>query len=202
MAPSVLRDLRNLRVQVIHPPDTDGRDLVEHLRRIGCAVETAWPIPETSAANADVVMLAIAYDHREEIRRLLRGSETRSTTLIAIVDYENPATLQLVLECGALAVVDKPIRPFGLLTSVILARTLWLERVDAQRRLRKLASKLSGLQKLQRAKSILMQSQHVSEHDAHEIIRVQAMAKRISLEDMATAIINANDLLTKKIVRS
>jgi len=47
----------------------------------------------------------------------------------------------------------------------------------------------------------LMQSQQVSEHDAYETIRNQAMMKRISMEDMASAIINANELLTTKLVR-
>ena len=202
MRANVLRDLRDLRVQVIHAPDVEGKNLVEHLRRIGCAVDTAWPVPDCPAPNADVLMLAIDYDHREEIRRLLRQQGERPAPLIAIVDYENPATLQIVLECGALAVIEKPIRPFGLLTNVILARTLWLERNAVQRRLRKLESKLAGLQKIQRAKSILMQSQQVSEHDAHETIRNQAMTKRISMEEMASAIINANELLTTKLIRS
>ncbi len=201
MKANVLRDLRDLRVQVIHAPDVEGKNLVEHLRRIGCTVDTAWPVPESPAANADVLMLAIDYDHRDEIRRLLRAQGERPAPLIAIVDYENPATLQIVLECGALAVVDKPIRPFGLLTNVILARTIWLERNEVQRRLRKLESKLAGIQRIQRAKSILMQSQQVSEQDAYETIRNQAMAKRMSMEDMASAIINAHELLTKKVSR-
>ena len=201
MASSVLRDLRDLRVQVVHPPDSEGKNLVEHLRRIGCSAEAQWPVPETPAANADVLMLAIDYDHRDEIRRLVRARGDGAAPLIAIVDYENPATLQIVLECGALAVVDKPIRPFGLLTNVILARTLWLERMEVQRRLHKLESKLSGLQKIQRAKAILMQSQTVAEDEAYDIIRRQAMAKRISLEEMASAIINANELLTTKLPR-
>ncbi len=202
MATNVLRDLRNLRVQVIHPPDVEGKNLVDHLRRIGCTVDTAWPIPESPAVNADVLMLAIDYDHRDEIRRLLRSREERAAALIAIVDYENPATLQVVLECGALAVVDKPIRPFGLLTNVIIARTLWIERREVQRRLRKLEGKLSGIHKIQRAKAILMQGQGLSEDEAYETIRRQAMAKRLAMEDMASAIINANELLTTKLSRS
>ena len=198
MATGVLRDLRDLRVQVVHPPDEEGKNLVEHLRRIGCTVEAAWPVPDGPAGNADLLMLAIAYEQREAIRRLVRSSGDRAPPLIAIVDYENPTVLQIVIECGALAVVEKPIRPFGLLTTVILARSLWLERQEVQRKLRKLEGKLSGMQKLQRAKAIIMQSQGLSEDEAHGTIRRQAMTKRVSIEDMATAIINANELLTAK----
>ncbi len=194
---TVLRDLRDLRVQVVHPPDEEGKNLVEHLRRIGCMVEAVWPIPDSPSPQADILMLAIDFHARDEIRKLLRARRERAA-LIAIVDYENPSTLQLVLESGALAVTEKPIRPFGLLTNVIMARTLWLEKRKAERKLEKLEVKLSGMQRIQRAKAILMQSQQISEDDAHSTIRKQAMAKRTSMEEIASAIINANELLTTK----
>ena len=198
MSVNVLRDLRDLRVQVVHPPDDEGRNLVEHLRRIGCSVEANWPVPEGPSPNAQVIMLVIDYDQRDAIRKFIKIDTGAAGPLIAIVDYENPATLQIVLECGALAVVEKPIRPFGLLTNIMLARTLWLERATMQRKLRKLESKVFGIQKIQRAKAILMKNQALSEDDAYKTIRQQAMVKRISMEEMANAIINANALLTAR----
>jgi two-component system, response regulator / RNA-binding antiterminator len=104
-------------------------------------------------------------------------------------------TLQLVLESGALAVIERPIRPFGLLTNLTIARSLWIERRDTARRIRKLERKLSGIQKIQKAKSILMEKQGLSEDEAYQTLRRQAMAKRVQMEEMATAIINANELL-------
>jgi AmiR/NasT family two-component response regulator len=77
-----------------------------------------------------------------------------------------------------------------------LARSLWLERQEADRRIRKLERKLSGIQKIQRAKSILMNGQGLSEEEAYQSIRRQAMAKRVAMEEMAGAIINANELLS------
>jgi len=195
VAIQILRDLRGLRVQVIHPPDTEGVALVEHLRRIGCTVDTQWPVPEAFADTADIVLLSIDHESRDEILRLLRAAPENPPTLIAIVGYENPATLQIVLESGALAVVERPIRPFGLLTNLTIARSLWMERREATRRLRKLERKLSGIQKIQKAKSILMEKQGISEEAAYETIRRQAMGKRVPMEEMAIAIINANELL-------
>lgn len=195
MAIQILRDLRGLRVQVIHPADGEGVSLVEHLRRIGCTVDALWPIPDEFSDSVDVVLLSIDHDSREKILKLTRGQNGRQPTLIAVVGYENPSTLQIVLESGALAVIDRPIRPFGLLTNLTIARSLWMERQDAERRLRKLERKLSGIQKIQKAKSILMDKQRLSEEDAYQTLRQQAMAKRIPMEDMALAIINANELL-------
>ncbi|GLK72543.1 ANTAR domain-containing protein [Ancylobacter dichloromethanicus] len=195
MAMQVLKDLRGLRVHVIHPPDDERPSLVEHLRRIGCAVEIVWPVPADWPAGADVVLLAIEPDARTAIVKLLKADPTRRPTLIAVVGYENPATLQLVLESGAVAVVERPIRPFGLLTNLTIARTLWLERQEARKRVARLESKLAGLQTIQRAKSILMANLGLTEEDAYQSLRRQAMAKRVPMEDMAASLIHATELL-------
>jgi AmiR/NasT family two-component response regulator len=194
----ILRDLRGLRVQVIHQPDDEGVELVEHLRRIGCTVEAQWPIPDTFSSTADVVLITIDYESRDDLLRLLRGQQDQKPTLIAVVGYENPSTLQLVLESGALAVIERPIRPFGLLTNLMMARNLWTERRETAKRLRKVERKLSGIQNIQKAKSILMEKQELSEESAYQTLRQQAMAKRITVEDMAIAIINANELLQSR----
>ena len=49
-----------------------------------------------------------------------------------------------------------------------------------------------------KAKSILMETQGLSEPEAYESIRRQAMAKRVPMDDLAMAIINAHELLTFK----
>lgn len=195
MAIQILRDLRGLRVQVVHPPDNERISLVEHLRRIGCMVETQWPVPETWSNGFDVVLLAIEHDVRDEIQRLLKSGDGPRPTVLAIVSYEDPSTLQLVLESGAVGVIERPIRPFGLLTNLTIARSLWLERREADKQIRKLQRKLSGIQRIQKAKTILMEGQGLNETEAYESIRRQAMAKRMSMDDMASAIIHANELL-------
>ncbi len=195
MAIQILRDLRGLRVQVVHAPDNEQISLVEHLRRIGCMVETQWPVPESWSNGFDVVLLAVEPDIRNEIQRLLKSGDGPRPTVIAIVGYEDPSTLQLVIESGAVGVIERPIRPFGLLTNLTIARSLWIERREADKQIRKLQRKLSGIQRIQKAKTILMDGQGLNEGEAYESIRRQAMAKRMSMDDMASAIIHANELL-------
>lgn len=195
MAIQILRDLRGLRIQVVHPPDSEGLALVEQLHRIGCTCETTWPLPDAFNQNADVVLLSVDQESRDRILKLVRGTQGKAPTLIAIVSYENPSTLQVVLECGALAVIDRPIRPFGLLTNLIIARALWLDRQDADKRIRKLERKLSGNNRISKAKAILMETKSMSEQEAYDNIRKQAMAKRLPMDEMAVAIINAHELL-------
>ena len=194
MSIQILRDLRGLRVLVVHAPDTEGVELAGHLRRIGCQVDTVWPIPE-QADGADVVVLAVDHESKAPIQRLRRSFENSAPTLIAVVGYEDPSILQIVLELGAHAVIERPVRPFGLLTHLTVARSQWLERQTAIKQIQKIERKLAGIQNIQRAKSILMTAQGLSEDEAHQTIRRKAMSKRVPIEDMAIAIINANELL-------
>jgi AmiR/NasT family two-component response regulator len=194
----LLRNLKGLRIQVVHAPDSDGKALVDHLHRIGCNCETTWPLPEAISQNADVVLISIESENRQEILKLFNEAQQSSSTLIAVASYEDPGTLQIILECGALAVIERPIRPFGLLTNLTIARALWMERQEFRKRIRKLERKLTGNNRIIKAKSILMETQKLDEQEAYENIRRQAMAKRISMDDLAISIINAYELLTSR----
>lgn len=191
----LLKNLRGLSVLVLHPANGEGQILVDHIKRIGCRVEAQWPIPKVLPPTADVVFLSVDHECRAEISRLARGLGGIPPAIVAIVDYENPSTLEILFEIEALAAMERPVRPFGVLTNLLLARGLWLERIEQQKRLTKLERKLSSMQKIQKAKSILMSLQPIGEDAAYQSIRRQAMAKRVSMEEIATAIINANDLL-------
>ena len=120
MAIEILRDLRGLRVDVMHPPDVERARLIEHLSRIGCVPFAVWPFPADLAPEADLVVVAIEHDSRDVLRHIFRDSNRLRATVIGIVGYENPSTLQLVLEIGAQAVIERPIRPFGLLTQLVI----------------------------------------------------------------------------------
>ncbi len=60
---------------------------------------------------------------------------------------------------------------------------------------RKLRRKITSDQAMSRAKTILMASKGISEGEAYQAIRAQAMAKRLSMEQIASSIINMETLL-------
>jgi len=192
---ALLGDLRDLKVLVIHPNNPEGVFLVDHLRRIGCMVSLLWPVPPELPPDIDAVFLAMEDEARPEIERLLKALPKPAPTILAIVGYENPSTLQIVLESGALAVVERPIKPFGLLTNLAIARNLWLQQQRLVKEARKYKRKVLGEQKLARAKAILMASRGTSENEAYQEMRRQAMARRVPIDEIANAIINSEQLL-------
>ena len=67
--------------------------------------------------------------------------------------------------------------------------------------LHKLQNKLLGQRRVTDAKAILIATHQVSEERAYEMLREQAMNKRVSIEDIAQAIISASELLGMRGVR-
>ncbi|WP_225026037.1 ANTAR domain-containing response regulator [Xinfangfangia pollutisoli] len=189
MSYAFLKELRNLSVVVLHPMDEEGMALTDHLRRIGCMPQLVWPVPEQLPRGTNIVLVAIVDDQREALRRLFRTMGNPAPTILAIVSYENPATLQLVLESGAMAVIGRPIKPFGLLTNLAIARNIWTQTQNLARDARRYKRKVKGEQAVSRAKTILMASRAIDEDQAHRELRAEAMSRRIAIEALAQEII-------------
>lgn len=192
--PQQLKELRTLTVSVIHPDDSDGRQLTQQLQRIGCKVQAFWPPVQNIGKDVDVVFLAV----RPEILNLnmewARAED--APTIIAVVNYENPTIVEVVLGLEAKAVLPSPVRSFGLLSSLVLARESHKVNRALTRRLKKVEAKLLGVRHIADAKAILMKTHQVSETEAYDVIREQAMAKRTTTEEVAMAIVEAHELLT------
>lgn len=185
MSHAFLKELRNLSVVVVHPLDEEGARLTDHLRRIGCEPKLIWPVPEALPDRTDVLLIRIEGQDRAALRELLRSLTRPGPTILAVVSYEDPTTLQLVLESGAIAVLGRPIRPFGLLTNLAIARKVWRENRDLARDARQLKRRANGDRIMLRAKSIIMAEEGLSEDQAHAILRRQSMERRLSLEAVA-----------------
>lgn len=192
--PELLKDLRSLRVAVFHPRDNDGEQLIRQLQRIGCQVQAFWPLPVELSEPFDVAFLAV---NPETIVLDLPWIKSEDAPIrVAVVNYENPTIVDGMLRLGASAVIATPIRSFGVLSTLILARQLAGDLRLERKRVAKLESKLQSIRKITDAKSVLMNSRKISEEDAYAVIRDQAMVKRVTIEEIATAIVNANEILS------
>jgi AmiR/NasT family two-component response regulator len=191
--PELLKDLRTLRVAVFHPRDHDGEQLTRQLQRIGCQVQAFWPPVPDLPAPFDIVFLAVKPETINLDLPWSKGDD--APTVIAVVNYENPTIVDAVLRLCASAVVAAPIRSFGVLSSLILARQLTAQLRQQRRRIEKLESKLAFMRKISEAKTIVMHTKGISEDEAYAVMREQAMSKRVPIEEIATAIMNANEIL-------
>ena len=192
--PPLLKDLRTLRIAVFHPDDADGRQLTQQLQRIGCQVQAFWPPLPALPAGIDVVFLAVRPESMDAEFEWLKGEDV--PTVIAVVTYENPTIVEAVLHIGVQAVLPSPIRSFGLLSALVVARCVHQDMKSQTRRLRKLEAKVLGVRQIAEAKSILVRTRQITEDAAYDLIRDQAMSKRVTTEEVAAAIVSANEIMS------
>ena len=195
MKPAVRRlieDLRGARVLVVHPRDTEGDALIDQLKRIGCNVRGMWPPPAELPGDVDIVFHLL---EPVETPAFAAAAANEGPTIVAIVDYENPTVLKRLLDSNAHGVVNKPIRSFGILSSLVLARSMHGYTRRLESKVVKLEETLKTRRDVDKAVKILVALKNISDAEAYELIRQQATQKRIPVAQVATTIIGAQEVL-------
>lgn len=188
----ILRDLRDLRVLVAHPNDGDGDELLRQLRRIGCNVQHVWPPAPASSEHVDVVFFLV--EHASTNVRGLHYDDL-GLTRIAVVNAESPLTLRALMDARVHAVIMKPIRPIGILTNLVLGRSLQTYESRLTSKVNKLEETMKSQRLIAKATRIIMARESLSENEAYALLRRQAMKKRVSMASIAEALTRAEALL-------
>jgi AmiR/NasT family two-component response regulator len=111
------------------------------------------------------------------------------------VTYESPTVLNLSCRMSSSALLFSPVRPFGVLSSLVLAFSKYKSEEELQRRIQKLEGRLESVRFIEQAKRFLMETRGISEDEAFRLLRNRSMEKRCSLEEMASSILDARDAL-------
>ncbi|PWC54089.1 ANTAR domain-containing response regulator [Azospirillum melinis] len=194
MSINLLRDIRSFRVVVIHPQDAEAEELLRQLHRIGCQARSEWPPPKDRPSGVDLIFL--------DMTQLLSGQGRLSWStaddgppIVAVLDYESPTVLKALVDYGVRGFVSKPIRAFGLLTTMFMAHRAAEGERGMRKRLQKVEQRLDGIKKVSKAKAILIEQRRITEEEAYRFIRERAMARRTTIEAVAAAIIDASEML-------
>lgn len=193
-ASSVIQNLRNTRVAVVHPRDQDGDDLVRQLQRIGCQVQVVWPPPVQLPLPLDAVFFLLDRDTKSSMPWRMADLNIAH---IAIVDYENPTVLKALLDSSAHGVLVRPIRASGVLSNLVLALSMRGYESRLLAKIAKLEDTLRTRREIEKATRLLMNLRNLSEDEAYQFIRKQATAKRVPLATIAGSIINAHAMLAE-----
>lgn len=185
-------ELRGIEVAVIHPAGSDCNVLVDQLKRIGCRVKVLWPCPATVPPGTAVVFLYIPGQQGESAPWT---STDCGAAMIALVDYENPTVLKGLLEANAHAVISKPFRPTGVLSTLVLARSVHGYEQRLLNKVSKLEETLRSRRVIERAVKLLAELRSISDVEAYDQMRRQATNKRLSIVEVASMIVNASDVL-------
>lgn len=184
-----ISDLKGTRVLVLLPPGREAEGLMTHLIRIGCLPRLDWPIPARLPDDIDVAVVTVDSDARADVRVLISSLTDLSPPIIVLVGYEDPSTLQLVLELRAAAVIERPVKPFGLLTNLMISRDIWKRRRKNLERLAAAEQRQATLSVVDIAKTLLFSVRHIEMGQTHRHLQKAAMDGRMSIEAAAERVI-------------
>ncbi|PLZ03043.1 antitermination protein [Burkholderia sp. WAC0059] len=191
--PQVLKDLRSLKVMLIHPQDQDGDELHAQLQRIGCQVHMCWPDADVVVDGTGLILMAVRPETMSQ--RYAWLGKASSPPIIPVVGYENPLTIEAVLQLQAFTTIPSPVRSSGLMMAIALTLSQHKASRLRERYIERLEQKSVKLRVIEQAKQILMRANGVTEDEAYQRLREQAMHNRESIEEVAGTIVKAGELM-------
>ena len=112
-----------------------------------------------------------------------------------MLQFESPTVLDLACQLNSSSLLFSPVKPFGVLSAIVLAVNQHNVREDLLKRINKLEGRVESVRIIEQAKRFLMDTSGISDTEAFRIIRNRSMDKRCSVEDVAHSIITAKDAL-------
>lgn len=181
-----------LKVAVIVERDDDGERLVRELQRLRCDVHHEWPMQAQIPAQFDAIFCALSNDLPQ---RLPWIPGEPAAALIVVDRGEGSLDLKLLHNCAPHAVMHYPSTGRATQAALELARSHFLYERRLRGRIDKLDESLRTMRSVERAKSLLIRIKNVSEEEAYNYLRRQAMERRVTIGAVASAIIDSFELL-------
>jgi AmiR/NasT family two-component response regulator len=187
-------DLRSICVAVVYPPGEDRDVVVQQLQRIGCRLKIVWPFPPEPPSEADVIFFWVSQDLED---KGLWTASAVDAALVALSDYESPTTLKLLLDTHAHGVITKPFRSTGILSTLVLARSSQSFQQRLQGKIDKLEMTMKSRRQIEKAIRMLVDHQRMTEAQAYEHMRSRATSLRVTVAEVATMLIEAQEAMEK-----
>ncbi len=191
----LFRHLRHACITIFHPEDQNREVLVQQLHRIGCQTVALWPpIPQLPADTELVIFLLDAEASAK--KKLPWLTPDSAIPLIGVLDYENPTTLETATALGCHGMLVRPLQAKGLLSTLILTMHHCQQLKTLRKRNQRLEEKLQAAGEISAAQAMLAHARGISATEAYKVLREQAMLKRVTVEDIARALLQTDGLLS------
>jgi len=175
--------------------DDEGAFLVRELRRRHVEVTVMWPLPEVLPCEADVIYC----EYRRDLsRRVPWVPGDPKSAFVVVLPRSEPIEDEVIVHVSPDAVLARPFTASAIGASFVLARAQFAYINRLRGKADKLDENLRAMRIVERAKSILAATRHIDNDEAYNFIRRQAMDRRISVTNVAAAIVASHDLLSPR----
>jgi AmiR/NasT family two-component response regulator len=179
------------RATVLHRPDDGIKRLSRQLALLGIETDLRWA-PIDVDFKADLIL----FDADQGWDGLFSWEGRMAPVpLVALLGSEAPGRVAWAIAHGAGAIIPKPIVASAVYPALVLACALHEERLAAQQRISTLEERLRLRPVVQGAVRAVMAQRGIDEERAYRSVRRAAMRQRITLEQMAAAILTGKAVL-------
>jgi len=190
----VVAGLRQMQVGLCHPLGAECRLISQQLERLGMPYQQVWPPVMSDLQSVDLVVLALVPEAFIKIDKVLLET-LKNKIVVSVLQFESPTVLDLAYQLNSSALLFSPVKPFGVLSSIVLAVNQHKVREDLLKRIHKLEGRVESVRVVEQAKRFLMDTSGISDAEAFKIIRNRSIDKRCSIEEVAHSINTAKDAL-------
>ena len=178
---------KNLSISVTCEPGTELDLLIRELQRTRASVVRIWPLPQRLPEDHDVLFCEYT-DTLVHALPWVPGEA--SSALVVILPATDSYNLKLLCDCSPDAVLYRPFAAHMIHSCLSIARNQHLYFRRLQMRIARMDETLRATRDIERAKHILMTSRSMSEEEAYDCMRRNAMDRRLSIAAVARAIVD------------
>jgi AmiR/NasT family two-component response regulator len=117
-----------------------------------------------------------------------------SPPIIPVIVYENPLIIEVLLRLNVYCVIPSPVKSFGVMAALAVTISQSQRTRSREKYVKRLEEKRAVVRSIQKAKMIIMETRGMTEEEAYDVIRAQAMAKREPIERIAEAVLTAHEM--------
>ncbi|MDY5717637.1 MAG: response regulator [Selenomonas sp.] len=171
----------------------DLREMLEDAGHeiVGEAVNGRKAVELTRMHRPDLVIMDIKMPEMDGITAARKISEEKIAPVLLLTAFSQPEIVEQAKDSGVLGYLVKPVQESNLFPAIEIALSRWQEMQGLEAELDKLKDSLETRKIVARAKGIIMAAHKLGEQEAYRRIQRYAMTKRISIKDVAEAIVKA-----------
>jgi AmiR/NasT family two-component response regulator len=185
-------ELKNFHCVVAYPRDRDGELLIRSLQRLGCRVVHLWPPENLPEEQIDLLFCNV---NRTALAILRLSTSQAGLPVVGILESANTTDLKLLSVATPHALLVCPLDSNLIPGQILLAENNARFQARQQSKITKLEETLRSYRKVEQAKAILMSRRKIGEPEAYGFLREQAMRRRVSIGALASAIVDASEML-------
>ena len=188
--------MRPLRIVIADNESIIRMDLKEMLEEaghtvVGEAVNGQKAVELAKKYRPDLVIMDVKMPNMDGITAAKLISAEKLAPVLLLTAFSQKEIVEKAKESGVLAYLVKPVKEANLFPAIEIALSRFGEMQELEKELEDLKHSLETRKILDRAKGILMDAHHLNESEAFRRIQQYRMAKRISIREVAEAIIHA-----------